>query len=165
MFRVTVALLLALTAPAASGFDSQYTVRYGFAVPAQTVTIAHQVAVPPVPTLAQVQTGSHPGYERITFAFTQGFPSYHFGYVDQIVRDGSGNPIALPGNSFVSIVFHPAQAPAQNSAVHGDYVKSGDFEGFVSYGLGITNGPRQLRLGESRRPDGTYVVSVDVRTG
>jgi len=131
-------------------------------VPAQAVTITHQVAVPPVPTLTQVQTGSHPGYTRITFAFTQGFPSYRFGYVAQIVGDATGNPIPLPGNSFVSIVFNPAQAPGQNGAVHGNYVKSGDFEGYVSYGIGIANGTRPIRIGESRRPDGTYVVSVDV---
>jgi hypothetical protein len=53
------------------------------------------------------------------------------------------------------------------------YASAGDFEGYVTYGLGIQVAPgsdqvREIRAGQQTRPDGAgdvlYVVAFDVRS-
>ncbi|MGI5181477.1 AMIN-like domain-containing (lipo)protein [Dactylosporangium sp. CA-152071] len=138
--------------------------------PTQKVTVPHNPAVPPVPVLVEVRTGDHAGdgYERITFAFRGPLPSYSFQIVRQVVRDGSGDPVTLPGTTKLSIVFTPARSEAGTGPrdvgyrrLRG-YEQVGDYEGYVSYGLGV-EGAAQVRYGESTRPDGTNVVALDIR--
>jgi hypothetical protein len=177
----------------------EYRVTYAFAVPSPAVTINHTITppiapppAPPLPYLVGVYVGNHPegspAYQRISFYFRGTFPSYRFGYVPGIVNDGSGTPVALQGNAFLSIVFIDAQAHDNNGASTvvatppnpigftnlKSYAKAGDFEGRVSYGLGIqvAQGSDQvlkIRAGELKRPDGAggffYVVHFDVQTG
>jgi hypothetical protein len=184
---------LASTATTSSSTSStsegggEYQVSYGFDVPSSPVTITHQVNPPPLPTLIGVYVGNHPegtpAYQRISFYFRVGFPSYRFSYVGQIISDGKGSPVALSGNSFLSVVFTTAQAHDDSGAstvvdaapqnvgfpnLRG-YAPAGDFEGHVSYGLGIQTAPNsdqvlRIRSGELKRPDGTYVVHFDVQT-
>lgn len=157
--------------------EGDFTVRYGWGVPSQQVTVKHDVAVPPVPTLVEVRAGDHTadGFERVTFAFKGAFPGYHFQLVPQVTQDGSGDPVRLPGNSFVQIVFNPAYA--HDDAGHASvpvglqrpgfrqldgYQLAGDYEAYVTYGFGFSSRP-QIRVGERTRPDGTFVVAFDVR--
>ncbi|GAA4244558.1 AMIN-like domain-containing (lipo)protein [Dactylosporangium darangshiense] len=161
------------------GDEGDFTVRYGWAVPSQQVTVKHDVAVPPVPTLVEVRVGDHTadGFERVTFAFRGALPGYHFQLVRQVTQDGSGDPVRLPGNSFVQIVFNPAYA--HDDAGHATvpvglqrpgfrqlsgYQLAGDYEGYVTYGFGFSSSQPQIRVGERTRPDGTFVVAFDVRS-
>ena len=143
----------------------------GWTVPTQKAQVAHSPAVPPVPVLVEVRAGDHTdeGYERLTFAFKGPLPSYTFQIVPQVTRDGSGDPVTLPGTTFLSVVFTPAHSEAATGPhavgfhrLRG-YEQVGDYEGYVSYGLGVDTGPVQVRTGESTRADGTNVVALDIR--
>ncbi|HET8681785.1 MAG TPA: hypothetical protein VFM54_07905 [Micromonosporaceae bacterium] len=183
--------------PARAG--DPYRVTYGWGVPSSTVSVANRVAVPiapppaiPLPYLVEIRTGDHgneqPGYVRITFTFMGAYPSYHLSYVPRLLGEGSGAPIPLAGNSVLRIQFTPAQAHdnagASTIQLAADrqvnlrnlrsYAPAGDFEGYLSYGLGIqvAAGSDQVlpvRVGQQSRPDAggrlRYVVAVDVRVG
>ncbi|MDX6360211.1 MAG: hypothetical protein QOH37_3265 [Nocardioidaceae bacterium] len=92
----------------------------------------------------------HVGAEdRIVFRFRGGLPPHrHAAYVDRLVADGSGNAIPVAGRAILQVTFgtavaHNAGGPtaplrtayALPNAVMS--VQSGDFEGFVSYGIGL----------------------------
>lgn len=183
-------------APASASPDggtSPYRVTFGWAVPSRPVEVRHDVAVPiapapapPLPLLVEVRAGDHPdeGYSRVTFAFRGATPSYEFGYVPRVEADGSGNPLPLAGNAFIRIRFTPAQAHDEQGRATvataprtlltlptlRSYGFGGDFEGYVTFGLGIqvAAGSDQVlpvRVGELVRADGSHVVAVDVRRG
>jgi hypothetical protein len=115
--------------------------------------------VPPVAELVSIGAGNHPNdpgdrpYNRMSFSFTTAYPSYTFEYVDKLIADGSGQPIPLAGPGVLRIVFTPAQAHNQAGTASSiqsqpparlgmarmvQYVRAGDFEGHLSYGIGIT---------------------------
>ncbi|WP_203708208.1 AMIN-like domain-containing (lipo)protein [Asanoa iriomotensis] len=175
--------------PAAATPARPYRVTYGWAVPSRPARVPHRVVLrdppaPPLPFLVRVQVGDHPGenpaYTRITFAFDSAWPTYEIAYQRDLTQDGSGNPVPLPGNSVLRITFtdaqghdeqgHQTQRPGTNlgyPTLKG-YGFGGDFEGHVTYGLGIQVKPNSdqalpIRVGELVRADGTYVVAVDVR--
>lgn len=155
-------------------------------------SVSHSYQVPPVAQLVAIGVGNHPDnpgdrpYNRMSFTFTNGFPSYQFEYVDKLVADGSGHTIPLAGLGVLRIVFNPAQAHQENgsssistqpSANLGlnrmvSYARAGDFEGYLSYGIGITwpnphsNPQIQVRVYEvtylNTQGEYRYVVAVDV---
>jgi hypothetical protein len=121
--------------------------------------VTHASAAPPVPELVQIRAGSHPAapgdraYDRISFTFTSAFPSYHIQFVPQLVSDGSGKVIPLGGQGVLRVVFSGAQAHTADGTKSSvisqpapgiglprmtDYALGGDFEGVLSYGIGIT---------------------------
>jgi hypothetical protein len=138
------------------------------------VTVTHTPAVPPVPVVTGIRYGGHPedGYDRIVFDIRgSGLPGYSVRYVPQVVADGSGKPVAVPGKRFLLIVLNPAQAHTDDgtttvTGVHNvglpmlrAYAIAGDFEGHVSVALGL-NATAGYRVGElSGR------IYVDVATG
>ncbi len=174
-----------------------YTVRYGFAVPSAKVTVSNAVPVPlpgpiPLPYLVEIRTGDHstenPAYARISFYFRGAFPSYNIQYVREVLTEGRGDAVALEGNGFLRLQFVQAQAhdatgqstivSAANQHIGFPNLKSygfaGDFEGYLSFGLGVQVAPNSdqvlpVRIGELRKPDGkggfVYVVAVDIRNG
>jgi hypothetical protein len=191
---------LAGTMPPASeptGPDMEYRVSYNWGVPSNRVTVDHPLtaplAPPPapgVPYLVAIYVGDHPEgnpkYGRISFYFRGAFPSYNFQYVPQVLNEGQGAPISLEGNSFLRIQF--VDAITHDAAGHSTikvspnthigfpslkgYGFGGDYEGYVTYGLGIQVAPnsdqvRAIRTGELKKPDGSggfyYVVHFDVR--
>jgi hypothetical protein len=153
--------------------------------------VSHDVVVP-VPQLTTISVGDHPNdaddppYNRISFSFTTGYPAYSFQFVSALVADGSGQPIPLEGLGVVRIVFTRAQAhtddgtastitsrpPAQLGLSRlASYAQAGDFEGYLTYGLGIawpipeSNPQIQLRVSEVtyvNGPDHRYVIAFDV---
>ena len=177
--------------------SAEYRVSYDWGVPAKRVTVNHPFTppiaaapAPPLPYLVAIYVGDHPEgstkYGRISFYFRGTFPSYHFQYVRQVLDEGQGAPISLEGNSYLDIHFLEAQAhdAAGNSTIKlspdshigfrnlKSYGFGGDFEGYVTYGLGIQVAPGSdqvlaIRAGELKKPDGSggfyYVVHVDVR--
>lgn len=142
------------------------------------VSAAFSGTVPPVPTLVALRVGSHPqeGYDRMAFEFDE-LPGYQVGYRDEIVYDGSGEPVSLPGEAFIQLVFNPAQAhdeagnptlaapPVEpvtfGSAALESYVLNGDFEGYVSIALGLT-AKAGFRVEHFTAANGNAVVYIDV---
>ncbi|HEY7175344.1 MAG TPA: hypothetical protein VH442_10540 [Micromonosporaceae bacterium] len=177
----------------------EYRTSYGWGVPSNEVRIDHPLRVPiapppapPLPYLEAIYVADHPEgspkYSRISFYFRGAIPSYRVQYVRRVLSEGEGTPISLEGNSFLRIQFVNAQAhdSAGRSTVRvspkshiglvnlKSYGFGGDFEGYVTYGLGIqvaTNSGQVLaiRAGELTRRDGSggvyNIVHIDVRNG
>jgi hypothetical protein len=177
------------TTPAEGGV---WKVRYGFAVPSARITITNPSLIP-LPYLAEIHTGDHsnenPAYARISFYFRGGMPGYNLQYAKEVLTEGKGDPVKLEGNSFLRFQFTNARthddagkstikvAPKPHIGYQNliSYGFGGDFEGYVTYGLGIkvaANSDQVLpiRVGElTKKPDGSggyfYVVAIDVRNG
>jgi hypothetical protein len=95
------------------------------------------------------------GFDRIVFEFKGPVPGYAVRYIDQVVQDGSGKIMRLPGSKFyLGIRFMPAQAhyddgtpalmPNQHPVTPGHpvlhiYDVHSDFEGVVNAALGLTD--------------------------
>jgi hypothetical protein len=112
--------------------------------------------------LVDVRVGSHAGYDRITFEFRApkpnpggktGIPRYEIRAArPPFSHDGSGEPLAVSGNAFVSLVFHGATGydfEDYEATYHGpavlrpgfdilrEAVRSGDFEATLGWVLGL----------------------------
>jgi hypothetical protein len=102
------------------------------------------------PTLVDVRAGRHPGFDRVVFEFGGAVPEHQVRYVDQLVEDGSGNPVSVAGNADLEVVFQGANAHKADgtpsvgprrfspglTAVK-EVAQTGDFEAVVSYGIGL----------------------------
>src|SRR5579863_4595814 len=154
--------------------------------------VTHASSVSPVPELVQIKVGSHPAasgeraYNRISFTFTDAFPSYQIAFASKLVADGSGQVIPLGGQGVLKIVFTGAQAHTADGTASSvisppspsiglprmtDYAQAGDFEGVLSYGIGITwpaghaNPQIPVRAYEEETVAGgqhRYTVAIDV---
>lgn len=156
------------------------------------VSVTHTYPAPPVAELVAIGVGNHPTnpgerpYNRMSFTFTTGYPSYRVEFVDKLVADGSGRTIPLAGSGVLRIVFNPATAhtedgrssilpqPPTNLGLDRmvAYARAGDFEGYLTYGIGISwpnprpNPQIAIRVYEvtyrTGQGDYRYVVAVDV---
>jgi len=120
--------------------------------------VTHAFVVPPVPELVQISVGAHPGapgqrpFNRMSFTFTTAFPSYRFEFASQLVSDPGGKVIPLTGQDVLKIVFTQAQAHTADGSRStiisqpapyigfqrmADFAQGGDFEGVLTYGIGI----------------------------
>jgi hypothetical protein len=154
--------------------------------------VTHASAVPPVPELIQIRVGSHPAasgdraYDRISFTFTDGFPSYRIEFAGQLVSDPGGKVIPLGGQGVLHIVFAGAQAHTADGTKTSiiskpaagigfprmaAYTQAGDFEGVLSYGVGVTwptahsNPQLPVRAYEQETVVGgkhRYTVAIDI---
>jgi hypothetical protein len=157
--------------------------------------VAHPVSVPPVPELVAISAGEHPHepggvpYERLSFTFTRAFPSYQFRFVSSLVSDPGGRTVPLGGKGVLQMTFRPAQAHSasgsssvvtQPPAHLGysrmvDWAQGGDFEGVLSYGIGVNwpvahSNPQPLvRAIEAEKISAQgqhlYVVAIDIAAG
>ncbi|HET9557722.1 MAG TPA: hypothetical protein VFS70_11340, partial [Actinomycetota bacterium] len=89
-------------------------------------------------------------YDRVVFEFRGPVPEHRIGYVDQLVEDGSGNPVSVAGAADLEVVFQGANAHEEDgsptvsprrfspglTAVK-EVAPLGDFEAMVSYGIGL----------------------------
>ena len=183
------------TEPTAQTQTQTYKVTYDWAVPSTQVSVTHQLSIPlpgPIglPYLVGIYSGDHPeadpAYQRISFYFRGGFPSYKLQYVRSVLSEGTGDPVAVPGNAVLRVGFVDAQAHDANGAstiaekpatsigfsTLKGYGFAGDFEGHVTFALGIQVAPGgdqalPIRAGELTKGDGSggtfFVVHVDVR--
>ena len=100
--------------------------------------------------LTAVRAGRHKNFDRVVFQFSGPTPGYTIQYVPRVIEDGSGDPLPLKGRAFISAVFTPAAAhdssghPTVPNAVSvtdfamlRDVKSAGDFEGVVSWGIGL----------------------------
>jgi hypothetical protein len=155
-------------------------------------SIGHTYPVPPVPKLIAISAGDHPAasgelpYNRLSFTFTKGFPSYQFHFVNALVSDPAGRTVPLGGNGVLEVTFHTAQAHtakgsssvvSQPPAHLGytpmvDWAQGGDFEGVLTYGIGIAsavphaNPQFPVRTVEVEKVNAqgqhVYIVAIDV---
>jgi hypothetical protein len=103
--------------------------------------------------LTGVRVGRHDAYDRTVFDFTGGTPGYRVEYAP-LYTEGKGDLVHLEGAQTLSIHFHPAYAhDPETGAPTADLnqvltprfptlrqVKfGGDFEGYVSAGLGLAD--------------------------
>jgi hypothetical protein len=98
-------------------------------------------------SLTSVAAGQHAAFDRIVFHFKGGIPGYRIGYVSQVVSDPKGDPVPLPGQAFLRVVFHPASGygsytgPAVMTPMLPALLQvraAGDFEGYLSFAAGIS---------------------------
>ena len=158
--------------------------------------VTHSYQVPPMPELVQISAGYHPEehgqlpYSRMSFTFTRAFPRYHFEWASQLVSDASGKVIPLAGTDVLKIVFDQARAhsadgtrstivsqPARHIGYEcmTDFAQAGDYEGVLSYGIGVTrhilhsNPQRTVRAYEVETVTAAgqhrYVVAIDINAG
>ena len=164
--------------------------------PAVPGRVTHASAAPPVPELVRISVGTHPGeggqppYDRMAFTINRAFPSYHFAFTSKLIGDASGAVIPLRGPGVLKIMFTLAQAhtadgkrssivsqPARNLGFPRmtDYAQAGDFEGVLTYGIGVTwpvprsNPQLPVRAYETETitPAGQhqYVIAIDISAG
>jgi hypothetical protein len=102
------------------------------------------------PTLIDVRAGRHAGFDRVVFEFRGAVPEHRIRYVDQLVQDGSGEPVSVAGGADLEVVFEGANAHEQDGtptisprrfspglpAVK-EIAQAGDFEAVVTYGIGV----------------------------
>ena len=104
-------------------------------------------------TLVAIRAAYHPEatpkYDRVVFEFNGPVPLIQIEYVNQLVGDGSGLPVPIVGNAILHVRFAGAQAHNDNGQTtvpdHITYnlpnvkevVRAGDFEGIVTYGIGL----------------------------
>jgi hypothetical protein len=125
-----------------------------------------------VSRLTAVRAGRHAGFDRVVFELRGTPPGYRIQYVPKVVQDGSGLPVALTGKAFIQVVLSPTSAHLDSGAPSWPGPKrfrtgfpavrqvafAGDFEGYVTFGLGISQ-RSGFRVIELRNP--TRIV-VDV---
>ncbi len=125
----------------------------------------------PAPELVSVRAVEHKGYDRVVFTFRGAPPGYRVGYAPRVADQG-GRALALRGRAFLAVTFEPARAHDPGGAATVSTVTltpaspvlrqvrfAGDFEGRVSFGLGLA-GRDGFRVSELRDPTR---VAVDVR--
>jgi hypothetical protein len=131
--------------------------------PWQTVPVhvTRHFAVPSVPVITAIRTGTHPecSYDRIVFNIRGPVPGYDIRYVPKRAAAASAAVRAFPGRWYLLITIHPAQGHsgsgastiARPSAATGypvlrGYAVTGDFEGVLSVAIGLAT-PAAFRVG------------------
>jgi hypothetical protein len=127
-----------------------------------SITVTHQVTVPPVPVITAVRAAAHAecGYDRLVLDITGPVPGYAIRYADHVTADPSGAAIMIPGRRYLLITLKPAQAhtgpgapsiPRQPQATGypalAGWALAGDFEGVVTVGIGLQHST-VIRVGE-----------------
>jgi hypothetical protein len=102
--------------------------------------------------LTAIRVAKHPAYDRMVFQFAGRVPGYKVGYVAAVTHDGSGQPVPLPGQASLQVVFNPASGTRQDgtTAYTGPSTlapflptllqvsSAGDFEGYLRFGVGLS---------------------------
>lgn len=110
--------------------------------------------------LSDVAVGCHSTFDRFVVRERFATAGYDVRYVSRIVADASGNPVSLLGSKRIRVVIRQARGHTQGGTNLLPSVKTplcanlrqvktaGDFEGVVSFGLGLRRktGFRVFRL-------------------
>jgi hypothetical protein len=121
-------------------------------------------------SLTAVSVGQHATYDRVVFTFSGGIPGYTVGYVNEVLSDPKGDVVALPGQAFLRIVFHPSSGyqtysgPSSITPIFPTLLQvraAGDFESYLSFGIGLSQ-RAGFRVFTLTQP---YRVVIDVAHG
>lgn len=67
--------------------------------------------------LTEVRIGEHQGNDRVVFEFAgEGSPGYMISYVTSPAQQGSGNPIDVPGSTFLQVMMTGQTIPMEGAA-------------------------------------------------
>ncbi|HKF00400.1 MAG TPA: hypothetical protein VKG45_15900 [Actinomycetes bacterium] len=111
----------------------------------------------PVAHLVAVRTARHASFDRVVFEFRGRVPGYDVRYVPAVTQDASGRPVPLRGSAFLRVVLRHASAVEQGLPAPPGYRRTwtgpstvttgfaslqqvraaGDFEGYLSFGVGL----------------------------
>ncbi|MEV6685234.1 hypothetical protein AB0N28_07815 [Streptomyces sp. NPDC051130] len=119
------------------------------------VALAAPASAASTTLVTNARWGGHCTYDRLVIDLQGAAPPVTVTPVSELVYDGSGKPVPLPGRYFLEIRLHPAAA--HDSAGHNVYVgpalqqidlpklkgiaKTGDFEGYVTFGAAFDTPP------------------------
>jgi len=110
-------------------------------------------ATVPIANIVDVRVGTHADYDRVVFEFEQGLPEFTLAEATPpFSQDGSGAPVAVEGESFLSLTMRGGskQTDAGTSSYDGptdfdpgfatlvDLVEGGDFERQSTWYLGLS---------------------------
>jgi hypothetical protein len=134
-------------------------------------------------TLVAIRAAHHPGYDRVVFEFSGPLPADNtVTSVPSVVGDPSGLPVPVAGDAFLRLRMSPAAGHDDNG--NGAYgptrrtyalpeviqvVSAGDFEGVLSFGIGLARTASTVRLFTLTGPSrvvldiGADFATVDVR--
>lgn len=107
------------------------------------------------PLVVNARWGGHCTYDRIVIDLQGSVPPVTVTPVSELVYDGSGKPVPLPGKYFLEIRLHPAAGhdDAGNNVYQGPKLQkiylsklkglamTGDFEGYVTFGAAFDTQP------------------------
>ena len=109
------------------------------------------VAPAGLPEILSVEVEHHDTFDRVVLQFSGPVPGYYIRYVPEVTADPSDEPVPLQGSAFMIVTVH-SSASAQVGAPPApqdrqqpgfpqlrELVGAGDFEGYVSYGLGLSS--------------------------
>ncbi|MET9287309.1 AMIN-like domain-containing (lipo)protein [Nocardia beijingensis] len=128
--------------------------------------------------LTGVRAGRHDCFDRLVLDIAGPVTGYHVGYVERVVMDGSGAPVPLRGDAFLSIAvyapahddgFNPTYTPANRAELADvrDYrtfrqvAWAGSFEGQTTLGVG-TRARLPFQVSTLDGPGGGSRVVIDV---
>ncbi len=133
-------------------------------------TASGQAALPILTSLQAQHVGK---VDRVTFGFTNGLPQdVQLQWVDTLQHDGSGLPVRVAGTKVLAVFFNGATnhdangVTVKNRSAYAlpnviTAVGAGDFEGTVTFGLGVQK-RTSYKVTKLQNPDR---VVVDVRAG
>ena len=157
-------------------------------------SVRHSYQVPPVPELVSIAAGDHQAaggeraFNRMSFTFTDAFPTYEFAFTSKLTADGSGQVVNLAGDDVLRVIFREAQAHAGSGASSiasqppaqlgmdrmVAWAPAGDFEGVLTFGIGMhrtilqSNPQYQVRAIEVEKTTAQgqhlYVVALDIES-
>ncbi|GLW05471.1 hypothetical protein Misp01_06010 [Microtetraspora sp. NBRC 13810] len=134
------------------------------------VEVTKEPAEPPMITGARY--ARHPGFDRVVLDIDGSLPGYTVNWTDEVVQDGSGDPVDVDGGAYLQIRMTPAQAHDEDGEVTWPggpvfqaglpnvrtVVRNGDFEGIVSVAI-VLDRRAAFRVLEQRAPN-RLVVDV-----
>ncbi|MCB5181484.1 AMIN-like domain-containing (lipo)protein [Streptomyces antimicrobicus] len=109
----------------------------------------------PTPLVVNARWGGHCTFDRVVVDLQGHVPEVVVDRVPELVYDGSGKPVPLPGTHFLEVRLHPAAAhdEAGQSVYRGPQLiqlnlprlkglaLTGDYEGYVTFGAAFTTRP------------------------
>jgi hypothetical protein len=125
-----------------------------------------------------VRTGTGPCADRVEFELAGPAAGYSVSYVDQVVQDGSGAVVPVPGGARLQVqLHHPAYDEAGRATLPGragdpvpsgsgypslqQVVFAGSFEGYATFGVGVrARLPFRMSIVDGLEPRSRIVLEV-----
>lgn len=121
-------------------------------VAASVLTATASASATSTSTLVAIRAASHSGYDRVVFELTGPLPSRRsVAYVPQLLGDGSGLPVPVPGGAVLRVVMswatgHSTSGKVTYGPARRTYalpsvlavVNGGDNEGVLTFGIGTS---------------------------